>query len=105
MYLSRLPFTALAKNALVDTLTHTTYWVPALVLLSPTMKLEVRRKREADACLVSLECDSKNRHADRDRHRGRRHRRLRLQGSPAHVVKLISSMRRGFKRVIDVSPH
>jgi hypothetical protein len=41
MSLSRLPFTALAKNALVDTLTHATYWVPALVLLSPTLLLQL----------------------------------------------------------------
>ena len=37
----RLPFTALARNALVDTLTHATYWVPALVLLSPTLLLQL----------------------------------------------------------------
>ncbi len=41
MSLSRLPFTALAKNALVDTLTHAAYWVPALVLLSPTLLLQL----------------------------------------------------------------
>ena len=41
MSLSRLPFTALAKNALVDTLTHATYWVPALVLLSPALLLQL----------------------------------------------------------------
>ena len=41
MSLSRLPFTALAKTALVDTLTHATYWVPALVLLSPTLLLQL----------------------------------------------------------------
>ena len=41
MSLSRLPLTALAKNALVDTLTHPTYWVPALVLLSPTLLLQL----------------------------------------------------------------
>ncbi len=41
MSLSRLPFMALAKNALVDTLTHATYWVPALVLLSPTLLLQL----------------------------------------------------------------
>ena len=41
MSLSRLPFTALAKNALVDTLTHPAYWVPALVLLSPTLLLQL----------------------------------------------------------------
>jgi len=38
---SRLPSTALAKNALVDTLTHATYWVPALVLLSPALLLQL----------------------------------------------------------------
>jgi len=41
MSLSRLPVTALARNALVDTLTHATYWVPALVLLSPTLLLQL----------------------------------------------------------------
>jgi hypothetical protein len=41
MSLSRLPFTALAKNALVETLTHGTYWLPALVLLSPTLLLQL----------------------------------------------------------------
>ena len=41
MSLSRLSFKALAKNALVDTLTHPTYWVPALVLLSPTLLLQL----------------------------------------------------------------
>jgi hypothetical protein len=41
MSLSRLPFTALVRNALVDTLTHATYWVPALVLLSPTLLLQL----------------------------------------------------------------
>jgi hypothetical protein len=41
MSLSPLPFTALAKRALVDTLTHATYWVPALVLLSPTLLLQL----------------------------------------------------------------
>jgi len=39
--MSLLPFTALAKNALVDTLTHATYWGPALLLLSPTLLLQL----------------------------------------------------------------
>ena len=38
---SRLPFTALARNALVETLTHATYWIPALILLSPTILLQL----------------------------------------------------------------
>ena len=41
MSMSRLPFTALAKKALVDTLTHATYWAPALVLLLPTLLLQL----------------------------------------------------------------
>ena len=41
MSLSRLTLTVLARKALVDTLTHATYWVPALVLLSPTLLLQL----------------------------------------------------------------
>ena len=83
----RLPFTALAKHALVDTLTHATYWVPALVLLSPTLLLQLAAPTYLR--LGSRECDSQIWHADRDGDRRRRHRRLRLQGSPAHFLSLL----------------
>ena len=41
MSLLRLSFKALARKAVVATLTHATYWGPALVLLSPTLLLQL----------------------------------------------------------------
>ncbi len=41
MLVARLRFSALARQALVDTLTRPAYWGPALVLLSPTLVLQL----------------------------------------------------------------